>query len=49
MPTALRTLPLDLVELKATNMVGLEALETLFETTPVGSATITDSDDGISS
>ena len=39
MPTALKSLPLDLIELKATNMVGLKSLETLFETTPVGNET----------
>ena len=45
MPTELRALPLDLIELKATNMVGLKALETLFETTPVGNETISESAD----
>jgi len=45
MPTALKSLPMDLIELKATNMVGLKSLETLFETTPVGNETITDSAD----
>ncbi|MEO3758187.1 arsenical pump-driving ATPase [Mycobacterium sp. B14F4] len=31
MPTGLKGLPLDVIELKAANMVGLAALETLFE------------------
>jgi arsenite-transporting ATPase len=35
MPAALRALPHDSIDLKADNMVGLEALRTLFETTPV--------------
>ena len=35
MPVALRALPLDSIDLKADNMVGLEALYTLFDTTPV--------------
>ena len=34
MPTELKRLPLDVIELKAANMVGLDALETLFETSP---------------
>ena len=45
MPTALKSLPLDLIELKATNMVGLKSLETLFETTPIGNETITENAD----
>ncbi|HUO41124.1 MAG TPA: arsenical pump-driving ATPase, partial [Mycobacterium sp.] len=36
MPAALRPLPLDLVELKAANMVGVEALGSLFETAGAG-------------
>lgn len=35
MPPALRTLPTDYIDLKADNMVGLDALYTLFDTTPV--------------
>lgn len=35
MPAALRTLPRDSIELKADNMVGLDALRTLFDTGPV--------------
>jgi arsenite-transporting ATPase len=35
MPAALRALPQDSIDLKADNMVGLDALHTLFETTPV--------------
>ena len=35
MPAALRALPHDSIDLKADNMVGLEALHTLFDTTPV--------------
>ncbi|MBJ8341288.1 arsenical pump-driving ATPase [Antrihabitans sp. YC3-6] len=34
LPSALRSLPLDLIELKATNLIGVEALTTLFETAP---------------
>lgn len=34
MPTDLKELPLDMIELKATNMVGLQALETLFDKSP---------------
>ncbi|AWH00998.1 arsenical pump-driving ATPase [Rhodococcus ruber] len=36
MPAALKPLPLDLIELKAANMIGLDALGTLFETADVG-------------
>lgn len=35
MPAALRALPHDSIELKADNMVGLDALNTLFDSTPV--------------
>ena len=35
MPAALRVLPRDSIDLKADNMVGLDALHTLFDTTPV--------------
>jgi arsenite-transporting ATPase len=35
LPAALRTLPTDYIDLKADNMVGLDALYTLFDTTPV--------------
>ncbi|MCX2933982.1 arsenical pump-driving ATPase [Mycobacterium sp. CVI_P3] len=35
MPGALRALPQDRIALKATNMVGVEALQTLFDTTTV--------------
>ncbi|VBA47349.1 Arsenical pump-driving ATPase [Mycobacterium innocens] len=45
MPAALRPLPLDLIELKATNMVGLKALATLFETTSDGDPTMTEDSD----
>ncbi len=38
MPAALRALPQDGIDLKADNMVGLEALHTLFDTTPVTDA-----------
>jgi arsenite/tail-anchored protein-transporting ATPase len=34
-PPALRTLPIDYIDLKADNMVGLDALHTLFDTMPV--------------
>jgi arsenite-transporting ATPase len=34
MPAELTSLPTDFVELKATNMVGVDALETLFDTAP---------------
>ena len=36
MPAALRALPQDSIDLKADNMVGLDALNTLFDSTPVG-------------
>jgi arsenite-transporting ATPase len=35
MPAALRALPRDSIDLKADNMVGLDALRTLFDTAPV--------------
>jgi arsenite-transporting ATPase len=35
MPTALRALPTDTIELKATNLIGLAALSTMFTTAPV--------------
>lgn len=38
MPTALRVLPQDRIDLKAENMVGLDALHSLFETVPVDRA-----------
>jgi arsenite-transporting ATPase len=37
-PDALRSLPQDRIDLKATNMVGVEALQTLFDTTAVADA-----------
>ncbi len=35
MPAELKRLPLDVIELKATNMVGVAALETLFDAGPI--------------
>lgn len=37
-PVALQALPTDHIDLKADNMVGLDALNTLFEATPVGTS-----------
>ncbi|WP_280491517.1 arsenical pump-driving ATPase [Nocardia asiatica] len=41
MPAAVRELPRDLVELKATNIVGIDALTTLFDPTPPATTAVT--------
>ena len=42
LPAELRALPNDAVELKATNLVGLDALRTMFDTAPTPTPTPTD-------